>query len=217
MGNGAGRVAITVVESHRLIRDGLERLVDAVDSLELVGSHPDFKSLEDILIAAPDLLLTSSDISASEVDRLAAVRSSNVKVLILIRGAERAQLRSAYRLKGDGFLMQASVSEQSLGRAVTAIMAGEKYIPGELARVLLEENNNHESVWRPALSPRENDVLGLLAQGLSNKQIASALELSLFTIKRLVASILTRLNCPNRTLAVVRALNEGLLVSENVE
>ncbi|SEF86341.1 DNA-binding response regulator, NarL/FixJ family, contains REC and HTH domains [Thermomonospora echinospora] len=64
---------------------------------------------------------------------------------------------------------------------------------------------------RRALTPRERQVLGLVAQGLSNKQIARRLAVSEHGVKKHVASLLTKLDCPNRTIAAVRALNDGLL------
>ncbi|MFK0156900.1 response regulator transcription factor [Streptomyces sp. NPDC090499] len=68
--------------------------------------------------------------------------------------------------------------------------------------------------WGPAgatLTPRELQVLRLVAQGLSNKQVSRQLQISEHGVKQLVGNVLAKLNCPNRTLAVVRAMEDGLL------
>ena len=88
-------------------------------------------------------------------------------------------------------------------------------LPAPLARWMLQRLRAGDSDKRPSraylLTPREHQTLCLLAQGMSNKQIASALHISQHGAKRHVANVIAKLNCPNRTLAVVLALREGII------
>lgn len=100
-----------------------------------------------------------------------------------------------------------------LGNAVADVVAGRFFVSPSLVLRALRPSARRPPAGPPGalLTPREHQVLLLLAEGLSNKHLARRLEISEHGVKRLVSCVLAKLNCPNRTLAVVRAIEHGLL------
>jgi two-component system nitrate/nitrite response regulator NarL len=117
-------------------------------------------------------------------------------------------------LPADGFAGIADLSAERLSDILIRVMDGEMPMPPELARHLL--SGSHQVVRSPtlrpvSLTPREKETLTLLVKGMSNKQLARALGISSHGAKRLVTAILLKLGVPNRTAAVVVALESGLV------
>jgi DNA-binding NarL/FixJ family response regulator len=114
----------------------------------------------------------------------------------------------------DGVMMLTGLDAAVLDTTLARVVAGELPMPAVLARTLLavRRSGPHRSAGlRVALTDREHETLGLLAQGYSNKQIAAALRISSHGVKRLVAALFLKLGAPNRTTAVIIAMNEGLV------
>ncbi|MFI1357760.1 LuxR C-terminal-related transcriptional regulator [Streptomyces sp. NPDC020898] len=116
----------------------------------------------------------------------------------------------------DGFLALSELTASSLDDTLHRALAGEMPMPTTLARRLLSGSQTRTRVVgqgarKVSLTPRETETLGLLAKGLSNKQVARVLGISTHGAKRLVGSILLKLGSPNRTAAVITALREGLV------
>jgi two-component system nitrate/nitrite response regulator NarL len=109
----------------------------------------------------------------------------------------------------DGVLLESELTSAALADALGRIRAGQIPMPARLARELLDRTRRPKA--RVLLTPREWRTLALLADGLSNKQIARRLAVSEHAAKRAVAAVLAKLNCANRALAVAVALREGLL------
>lgn len=117
-------------------------------------------------------------------------------------------------LPSDGFLSLNDLSEHTLAGAIERTLAGEMPMPAVLARELLSMHRIHLPQAKArvtTLTPRENETLQLMASGMSNKQIARALTISTHGAKRLVGSVLAKFDAPNRTAAVVSAVNAGLV------
>ncbi|MGQ4731814.1 MULTISPECIES: LuxR C-terminal-related transcriptional regulator [Streptomyces] len=110
----------------------------------------------------------------------------------------------------DSYLMRTGLTVESLGQALSQVVSGQMLMPLSVGRMLMSR-----AVESPAptatLTSRETGVLQLLAEGLSNKQIGKRLDISEHGAKRLVGSVLAKLNTPNRTSAVVLAIKAGLL------
>lgn len=117
-------------------------------------------------------------------------------------------------LVADGFLQVRDLTVGQLGDVIERIFSGEIPMPGEFSRFLLSGPRPlavGPGDRRVMLTPRERETLGLLAKGLSNKQLARALGISMHGAKRLVAAVLLKLGVPNRTAAVVVAMKSGLV------
>jgi DNA-binding NarL/FixJ family response regulator len=110
--------------------------------------------------------------------------------------------------------MQDEVTEDSLGQALRRMISGEIPMPPALVNRLLSRARDASTNIRTEcakLTPREREALALLVEGLSNKQIARRMTISPHGVKRLVANVLAKLNCSNRTLAVAMAIKQGIL------
>jgi DNA-binding NarL/FixJ family response regulator len=209
---------IVVLEQNEVARRGLQEMflalcaVPGAPHVATVRSVSSFVPDDAVHLGHPSVLIVPSDIgSAAAALVCEALRPQ--RVLVVIRNAEPGQLAAAIRLNAHGFLMEPTLTLDVLARALHQILGGEVPMPAALARRVLEDASRDRggSDRFPMLTPRESEVLGLLVDGLSNKQIANALRISDHGAKRHVANVLMKLNCPNRTLAVARAIHEGLI------
>ncbi|KAB1988713.1 helix-turn-helix transcriptional regulator [Streptomyces triticiradicis] len=205
------------------IRDDLQRygLEGMLRSLrEVADCHPfaDLTSAVDAVRApATDLLIVApggTDLDPDSV--LHRVAAYGVRVLLLLPDLDSVDLNRVASLSGASLLCSEGLQVETLQQVLVAMGEGEVHIPAALTRALLQlagrglGDRQAAAPAPPRLTPREREALGHLVEGLSNKQIARRLHISEHGVKRLVASILAKLNCPNRTLATVRALREGL-------
>jgi DNA-binding NarL/FixJ family response regulator len=195
-------MSVFVAIGNDVVRFGIERMLQAHD---VETTHPDTFSE-----AVPDasiliVLLAESDEESVRLLRMA--EEQGTRILVLVDEREAAELSRMSRLsgiRGAGFLTLSDLNGPELHDALTRIAAGDLPMSPGLARDLLTLTP------RPRLTPREHEALLLLVEGLSNRQIARRLGISEHGAKRLVANILSKMDCSNRTLAVAKALREGV-------
>jgi two-component system nitrate/nitrite response regulator NarL len=143
-----------------------------------------------------------------------SLAESPTKVLVLLRDHDHDAVQRALEVHADGFLLESELTAVTLDKTLSRVLHGEVPMPAFLAREMLTRLRTQET--RPARRPflltqRELQTLELLVEGLSNKQIARRLGVSENGAKRHVASVLAKMNCTNRTVAVALVLREGLL------
>ncbi|MEW1603756.1 MULTISPECIES: helix-turn-helix transcriptional regulator [unclassified Streptomyces] len=163
------------------------------------------------------LVISDSTALESVPDEISErLRRQNTPVLILVDSADVVE--QSWADHANGFLDWADLCPESLRVAIVDVQAGRFHVSATLARrsVTASEQVGDGSTSKRAstisLTAREHQVLRLIAEGLSNRQVARSLSVSEHGVKRTVGIILAKLNCPNRTLAVVRAMESGLLV-----
>jgi len=208
---------VMVLGGSELARRGLREMLNSLDSVGRVqscrpayptGALPDDQKF-DILILACD------DIGPGCAHQLAdEAWNRGAKVLLLLGGREDENLDMVTAIPSNGFLMQDEVTEDSLGQALRRMISGEIPMPPALVNRLLSRARDASTNIRTEcakLTPREREALALLVEGLSNKQIARRMTISPHGVKRLVANVLAKLNCSNRTLAVAMAIKQGIL------
>jgi two-component system, NarL family, nitrate/nitrite response regulator NarL len=208
------RVAVYV--RKMVLRLGVEALLSAVPFVGEVHDCESWSRVEELVDAgAVDaLVLHESDAHALREDALDGVRR-HAKLLVLLEDRHARKILHN-GLSVDGLLMEDELTEASLTDALRRITAGEIPMPALLTRELIERASVPAPVplrYRNGqnLTPREMETLGLLAEGLGNKQIARRLQISSHGAKRIVASLLLKLGSPNRTTAVVTAVQAGLI------
>lgn len=137
----------------------------------------------------------------------------STKVVVLLDDLSDEVLATLAGLTVDGFLMAPGLTSRSLSEMLTRLQHDEMALPTELSLQMMNRFQQARTLARPpvSLTPREHQALQLLAEGLSNKQVASRLGVSQHGAKRHVANVLAKLNCPNRTMAVAYALQAGLI------
>lgn len=150
----------------------------------------------------------------AHADLLDEFRSPLPSTLVLLSHADPDEAMLTGPPAPDGFLMQRGLSAAAVDSTLRRMAAGEVPMPAPLARALMDR----AGATRPphgrrdiAVTARETEALLLLAEGLSNKQMARRLDITSHGVKRLVASLLLKLGAPNRTAAVVLAIHAGLI------
>ena len=187
---------VVVAIGNDVVRFGIERMLQAHEA-EIAAAVPD---VEVVIV----LLAESDDES---VRQLRLAEEQGTRILVLVDEREAAELSRMSRLsgiRGAGFLTLGDLNGAALRDALMRIAAGDLPMSAGLARDLLTLTP------RPRLTPREHEALVLMVEGLSNKQIARRLTISEHGAKRLVANILSKMDCPNRTVAVAKALRDGV-------
>jgi two-component system NarL family response regulator len=205
-----GRVTVIIADDHRLMREGTAALLRACERIEVVGLACDGR--EAIELAArrrPDVVLL--DLNMPEVGGIEACaalreRSPETEVLILTVSEQEPDLYAALRVGAAGYLLK-DMPPRELERAVLEAGRGEPNIAPRMATRLLADLRPGSAPAQPLaeLSDREQQVLGLLAEGLRNREIAERLVISEATVKTHVRHVLEKLRIRNRAEAAAFA------------
>ena len=210
---------VLLVDDHQLFRAGLESLCVAWGH-EVAGSAGDgIEALEQVRRLDPDLVLMDINLpklSGLEATRVIKAEMPEIKIIIVTVSDEQADLFEAVKSGAEGYLLK-NMSEDDFRRALDAVANGEPALSPGLAMHLLHEfgrMSRGETAAGPAtpqLTERESEVLRLVADGSSNRDIAAALTISEHTVAFHMKNILSKLHMSNRTEAVAYALRTGLV------
>jgi DNA-binding NarL/FixJ family response regulator len=214
-------IRLLLVDDQRLMRDGLRILLELESDFEVVGEAENgAQALEAYRQLSPDLILM--DIRMPVMDGVETTRrlretDPNAKVIILTTFDDNEYVFEGLRAGALGYLLK-DVSGDELADAIRKVAAGGSMIEPSVARKVVAEfarlapatPEAKEDLIEP-LSDREIEILKLVSQGLTNKEIANKLFLAEGTVKNYVTSILQKINTRDRTQAAIRARELGLL------
>ena len=208
-------IRLLIADDHPMVRDGLRALFDELPDIEVVGEAANGReAVEGAVVHRPDVMIM--DLAMPDVDGFAATSeikrvAPEVAVLVLTMSEDDETVAKAMRAGAQGYLLKGATKEEIL-RAVTSVAGGEAIFGSSVARRVLARLTAPppERDPFPQLTPREHDVLHLLASGLSNPAIAARLELSLKTINHLTSSVFAKLHVAGRTEAALLARDHGL-------
>jgi DNA-binding NarL/FixJ family response regulator len=207
-------IRLLLVDDQVLVREGLCSLLEAKPDLEVVGEAENGQqAVEQAIALLPDVVLM--DVRMPIMDGVAATRSLHtqapqIKVLILTTFGDEEYVTQAMRYGAKGYLLKDTPSEE-LAEAIRAVQKGYTHFgPGLFEKMIAAPTvESVEPIDEPPeyeeLTPREQEVLRLIAAGKSNREIAEALYISERTVKNHVNSILRRLNLRDRTQAAIWA------------
>jgi len=214
------RVRVLIADDHPMFRAGVrQRLAAFADSVEVIGEAADGQEAIDLADELqPDVVLM--DISMPRVNGIEATRrikerQPHVGILILTVYDDSQYVVALVEAGAAGYLLK-TVEADELSRAILSVFAGESVLSPSVARHVLSrfahkhDQSGAEHVSHP-LSTREQEVLRLAAGGISNKQIAHRLDLSIRTVHAHMSHIFGKLGVASRTEAVVRGLQNGWL------
>jgi DNA-binding NarL/FixJ family response regulator len=203
-------IRVLVADDHPIVRSGIVALLESADDLEVVGTaSTGLEAVELALQLAPDIVLMDLRMPGIEGDEATArilAERSDIRVLVLTTYETDASILTAIEAGASGYLLKAAPQEEILA-GIRSVARGEVALAPAIAAMLVNR------VKRPqvSLSARETEVLGLVSQGLSNPAIAKQLYLSEATVKTHLLHAFEKLEVSDRTRAVTKAMELGLL------
>jgi two-component system, NarL family, response regulator LiaR len=204
---------VFLVEDHAFTRDGLRVAIEREPGLHVIGeARSGEEALEALLDIQAEIVVLDiglPGIDGIEACKLLKQQQPNIRVVMLTAHQLETQVLAALASGADAYCLK-STDPAGLIVAINAAVLGSAYLDPQIAHVVLDRINL-PSTEVSVLSPRELDVLRLIADGLGNKEIADKLEISLSTVKTHIEDILARLQVSDRTQAAVKAVRQGLL------
>ena len=214
-------IRVMICDDHALFRRGLVMVLESEEGVEVVGEAEDGEeAIQKAGELAPDVVLMDVRMPrVSGIEATAAIADvvPTAKILMLTVSDEEDDLYAAIKAGATGYLLK-EISIEEVASAIRAVVSGQSLISPSMASKLLNEFTNlakkadeRQSVPTPRLTERELEVLKLVAQGMSNREIAGELYISENTVKNHVRNILEKLHLHSRMEAVVYAVREKLL------
>jgi DNA-binding NarL/FixJ family response regulator len=213
-------IKVLLVDDHTVVLKGLAFFLSTQKDCELVGEANNGKeALKKVEEVQPDVVLM--DLYMPEMDGIEATACikkeyPHVKVLVLTSFSDQAHVLPALQAGASGYILK-DVEPDQLVEAIRSAYKGNIQLHPEIASALLSQTLPQAELEVPStidvdvLTARENEVLQLLAQGMSNKEIASVLVITEKTVKAHVSSILSKLNLSDRTQAALYAVKNGIV------
>jgi len=186
--------------------------------LGVVSSHECHRTIAELLVAQkarsdecdPDIIIVGCVANDDVADLVRDVFPTS-RMLELVTSTEPRDLAMATKTHADGYVMLHDITDTTLGSTLQALMCGELPMPLPIANYLFKHTRSTAAFpsWiQPCFSPNERDVIALLLEGQSNRQISQKLEISLHSAKRRVSALLCKVNSPSRTHFVAQMLRD---------
>lgn len=214
-------IKILLVEDHELTRKGIAYSLKIFPDIEIIGDVDNGKKAVDFISSKkPDVILM--DIAMPVMNGIDATKKINesypdIKIIMLTSINEKQSVLSAFHSGANAYCMK-DIKSEELINIIKAVMTGAVWIDPNIARYVLDilqttgipaENKTPNNIFN--LTAREREILKLIAEGRSNKDIAEKLVLSLHTVKNHVKNIIQKLAVDDRTQAAILALKENLI------
>lgn len=210
------KISVLIVDDHGVVRQGLRTYLELLDDIDIVGEAENgLEAVENVRQYRPNIVLMDlmmPEMNGVEATRQALAVSSSTKVIVLSSFSEDELVFPAIEAGATGYLLK-DVDPAELHQAIRAVHEGEVQLHPDIMKKLIhrvtalkiEADSTHGD-----LTPRELEVLSLIAQGKSNREIAIALSISEKTVKTHVGNILSKLHLSDRTQAAIYAHKHGL-------
>jgi len=212
-----GSIRVLLAEDHTVVRQGLRRILQAEPGIEIVAEVGDGRAaLQEIEATQPSVAIVDislPSLNGIEVTRQAAKVAPQTRILILSMHADDAYIRQALQAGARGYLLK-DADDLDLLKAVAAIDGGASYFSPTVSRVLLQgflQDAPAAADEMSVLSARERQVLPLIAEGRSSKEVAQLLGLSVSTVESHRKHIMEKLDLHNTAALVRFALKKGLV------
>ena len=207
-------IRVLIVDDHTIVREGLRTLLAEEAEIEVVGEAANgLEALGLVAMHQPQVVLMDlvmAGIDGIETTRRIRQMNSPCQVLVLTSFGDDQRVRDAVQAGAIGYLLK-DVLKADLLRAIHAAARGEPTLHPEAQRVLIRQTRTPAAPFRD-LTERELDVLRLIGQGKSNREIATTLHLTEGTVKGYVSTILAKLQVEDRTQAALYAVRHGLVI-----
>ena len=207
-------IRVFIADDHTIVRSGIQALLETIDDLEVIGEAGDGRqAVAAVLTLRPDVVLMDLEMPVMDgIEAIEAIigRWPEARILVLTSFATDDRVFPAVKAGALGYLLKDS-GPDALVQAIRQVQRGESSLHPRIARKLMLELSRPASKPLPndPLTPRELEVLQLVAHGLGNQEIADRLVISEATVRSHVSSILNKLHLASRTQAALYALREG--------
>jgi len=212
-------INVMLIDDHRVVRQGLRDFLELQEDIEIVGEAANGEDgvqlarelLPDVVLM--DLVMPGMD--GVETTRRLKAASPSTRVIVLTSFADDNKVFPAIKAGAISYLLK-DISPEDLAHAIRAAQRNEAVLHPEVAAKLMQEFSAPKSNEAPVdqLTPREMDVLRLVAKGMSNKEIADKLIISEKTTKTHISNILSKLHLADRTQVAIYALRQRLVPME---
>ena len=202
------QINIMIVDDHPVVRQGLRAMLSSEPDIRVQGMAASAREAISLIEREqPDVVLM--DLRMPEMEGIEAIKklrciSPNIKILVLTNYGSDEYIVRATQAGAMGYLLK-NTPQEEIVNAVRVVHSDERYVPKDIAKRLFE------AIGREELSPRELEVLVLVARGCTNKEVAQKLFISDKTVRNHVTSCLLKLQAKDRTEAVTRAIQRGLI------
>jgi len=210
-------IKIVVVDDHKITRDGLCALIGKHPGMEVVGESGDGRSA--VKLAGnlkPDVVVMDicmPDLNGVDATRQIIQQCPGMKIIALTMYSDKRYVEGMLKAGVSGYLLKDCAFDE-LAKAIVAVAAGQSYISSQIAHIIMKDYarvlKNSGMSSTEVLTPREREVLQLIAEGLSSDQIASRLFLSIKTVSTHRRKIMEKLKFDNLAELIKFALREGM-------
>ncbi len=212
------KIKIIIVDDHQIIRDGIEAMLLSEDKIEVIGTAHDYNALIKIPdYQKADLLILDialPDKSGIEIARKFTEKHKNIKILMLSANTDEEIIIESIKSGAKGFLHK-DTSTEEFTEAIYSVCNGDEYFGEKLSKLIYKSYISHvKNKPKPSqikLSDREIEVIKLLSDGQSSKEIANKLFISPRTVESHKANILEKLELKNNIEIVKFAIKEGIV------
>ncbi|MFC2055753.1 response regulator [Chloroflexota bacterium] len=211
--NETGTLRVLIVDDHPMVRSGLMDFIFAYDWMEAVGEAQngvdavEFCANHDVDVVLMDMVMPLMD--GSEATRRILALGKPIKIIILTSFHEQNLVQQALKAGATSYLLK-NVSAEELAAAIKAAMRGRSVLAPEATEALIQATRQSPGVGFD-LTKREREVLVLLVDSLSNREISQQLSIGMATVKYHLTNIFTKLGAKNRVEAVTIALDHHLV------
>jgi two-component system, NarL family, response regulator NreC len=212
--DGMKRIRILLVDDHAVVRQGFRMILGAQADMEIAGEAANGREAVELAASLhPDIVVM--DVAMPELNGIEATRritaeDSHIRVIALSMHKDSVYVREILRAGARGYLLKDSGADD-LVKAVRAVAAGEGYLSPAVSNAVLDDYRRHVTNPIDLLSSREREVLQMLAEGKTNKEIATVLELSVYTVDAHRGRIMEKLNLHSINDLVRFAVRNGLI------
>ena len=208
------RIRILLADDHAVVRQGFKMILDAQADMEIVGEAANGRQAVDLAEQLrPDVVVM--DVSMPELNGIEATRrlassAPRARVVALSMHKDSVYVREILRAGARGYLLKDS-GAADLVAAIRAVASGESYLSPAVSNAVLDDYRRHATNPIDLLTSREREVLQLLAEGKTNKEIAGVLNLSVYTVEAHRGRIMEKLNLHSIGELVRFAVRNGLI------
>ena len=206
--------SVLLVDDHQLMREGLRSILEKEPTLEVVGEAASGReALRQVDLLGPDVVIMDvamKDLNGIEATREIRRRHPEIAVVALSNHSDPSYVRAMLEARASAYVLKADAYDE-LHRAVQAALSGRTYVSQRLAPSLTDEVGGPRGSVYEHLGPREREVLQLVAEGKSNKEVAQLLDVAVSTVESHRKRIMEKLDLHNTAAMVRFAVRKGIV------